>query len=206
MVRRRRMVRNYSSEPVDPQVLDRALRNALHAPSAGFTQGWAFLVLDTPDDVRRYWEVTAAERLERPDSWLRGMMTAPVIVVPLSHEAAYRARYSEPDKQRGASASQRFPVPYWHMDAAMASLLILLTAVDEGLVGCFFGLPADRTDAFRAAFDIPEDYSPIGALTLGHRAEDTGSAGSVRRGRRPVEQVVHRGRWGSAYLPGQESG
>ena len=55
MVRRRRMVRNYSPEPVDPAVLDRILENALRAPSAGFSQGWAFLVLDTPGDVARFW-------------------------------------------------------------------------------------------------------------------------------------------------------
>ncbi len=189
------MVRKYSPEPVDAAVLDRVLANALRAPSAGFTQGWAFLVLDTPEDVARYWQVTAGERLAEPDSWLRGMMTAPVVIVPLTHKEAYFARYAEPDKQRGASAEQAWPVPYWHMDTAMASLLMLLTAVDEGLGACFFGLPRDRTDAFREAFGVPGSHMPIGAVTLGHRIEDTGSPGSARRARRPVEEVVHRGRW-----------
>ena len=61
VVRRRRMVRNYSSEPVDPEVVDRILARAQRAPSAGFSQGFAFLVLDTPEDVRRFWEATADE-------------------------------------------------------------------------------------------------------------------------------------------------
>ena len=53
VVRRRRMIRNYDERPVDPTVVDRALRNATHAPSAGFSQGWGFLRLDSPEEVRR---------------------------------------------------------------------------------------------------------------------------------------------------------
>ena len=65
VVRRRRMVRNYSDDPVDPAVVDRALANATRAPNAGFSQGWAFLVLDTPEDVRRWWRTTADD-VDRP--------------------------------------------------------------------------------------------------------------------------------------------
>ena len=57
VVRRRKMVRRYTDEAVDPGVVDLALRNATRAPSAGFTQGWSFLVLDTPEDVDRYWDL-----------------------------------------------------------------------------------------------------------------------------------------------------
>ncbi|GAB2742827.1 nitroreductase family protein [Nocardioides pakistanensis] len=196
VVRRRRMVRNYSNAPVDTTVVERILANALHAPSAGFTQGWAFLLLDSPADVQRFWTAcTPAEASGEPDSWLRGMRTAPVVIVPLSHKAAYVGRYSEADKQRDR-VEARWPVPYWHMDTAMASLLMLLTAVDEGLGACFFGIPASRTDAFREAFGVPEDHMPIGAITLGHRTDDLGSPGSAaRRTRKPVEEVVHRGTW-----------
>lgn len=199
VVRRRRMVRNYSPDPVDPAVVERVLRNALHAPSAGFSQGWAFLVLDTAADVARYWTVTAGDRLEKPDSWLRGMVRAPVVIVPMSSEAAYRRRYDEPDKRGGASGSkgaeQSWPVPYWHMDTAMATLLMLLTVTDEGLGACYFGIPEVRYAAFRAAFGVPEEFTPIGAVTVGHRAATTGDRGSAARGRRPVEEVVHRGHW-----------
>lgn len=51
VVRRRRMVRRYAARPVDRAIVDRALANAIRAPSAGFSQGWGFLVLDTPADV-----------------------------------------------------------------------------------------------------------------------------------------------------------
>jgi nitroreductase len=198
VVRRRRMVRNYADRPVDTAAVERVLANALHAPSAGFTQGWAFLLLDAPEDVARFWEATTPdERAEAaPDSWLRGMRTAPVIIVPLSNKAAYVGRYAEADKGWTDRSEARWPVPYWHMDTAMASLLMLLTAVDEGLGACFFGIPASRTQAFRDAFDVPEDHMPIGAISLGHRTDDLGTPGSAaRRPRKPVEDVVHRGRW-----------
>ncbi|HET6168179.1 MAG TPA: nitroreductase family protein [Marmoricola sp.] len=197
VVDRRRMVRNYSDEPVDPAIVDRALRNATHAPSAGFSQGWAFLLLDTPDAVASWWEAsTDPESLARPDSWLAGMMRAPVVIVPCSSKAAYLDRYAEPDKGWTDRAEERWPMPFWHMDAAMASLLILQTAVDAGLGGCFFGIPVERTDAVRDAFGIDPDFDPVGVITLGHRAGDSGAPGSpARRRRAPLTDVVHRGRW-----------
>ncbi|WP_182524885.1 nitroreductase family protein [Nocardioides dongkuii] len=198
VVRRRRMVRRYTDEPVDPAVVDRALHNATRAPSAGFSQGWAFVVLDTPHDVRRFWAATAdpAAPGREPDSWLRGMMTAPVVVVPCSSKAAYLDRYAEPDKGWTDRDEARWPVPFWHMDAAMASLLVLQTAVDAGLGGCFFGVPPHADAALREELGIPDDHDPVGVITLGHPA-DGGAAGSpARRRRRPLTEVVHRGGWG----------
>ena len=191
------MVRNYSPEPVDAGVVERILANALRAPSAGFSQGWAFLLLDSPDDVARFWSATTPpEAAAQPGAWLRGMRTAPVVVVPLSNKSAYVGRYAEPDKGWTDRDETRWPVPYWHMDTAMSSLLILLTAVDAGLGACFFGIPGSRTEVLRAEFVVPEDYPPVGAITRGHRAEDPGVPGPpARRGRKPVEEVVHRGRW-----------
>ena len=215
VVRRRRMVRRYSPEPVDPAVVDRLVSNAVRAPSAGFSQGWGFLVLDRPDDVARFWAAaTPPARTARPDSWLRGMRTAPVVVVPFSSEAAYRRRYAEPDKagpdtagpkeaevaaasgRPAAADGPRWGVPYWHVDAGMASLLILQTVVDEGLGACFFGVPPGRVEALRAEFGVPEEYAPVGAITVGHPAPEERPGGSAtRRRRRPLDEVVHRGRW-----------
>jgi len=189
------MVRNYADEPVDAAVIDRALRNATRAPSAGFSQGWGFLLLDTPDDVRRYW-VATADSIDDPDQWLRGMMRAPVVVVPCSSKSAYLERYAEPDKGWVDEDEARWPVPFWHMDAAMASLLILQTAVDAGLGGCFFGIPPEKEAAVREAFSIPDRFDPVGAITLGHAAGQPGAPGSPRRRRRKgTSEVVHRGRW-----------
>jgi nitroreductase len=199
VVDRRRMVRNYAERPVDPAIVDRALRNATHAPSAGFSQGWGFLVLDTPQDVGRWWAATTdAESLADPDDWLTGMMRAPVVIVPCSSKAAYLDRYAERDKGWEDRAEARWPVPFWHMDAAMASLLILQTAVDEGLGACFFGIPVDKVAGVRSEFTIAEAFDPVGVITLGHRVPDAGNAGSpASRVRKPLDDVVRRGNWQS---------
>jgi nitroreductase len=197
VVRRRRMIRDYTDEPVDPAFVDRALANAVRAPSAGFSQGWAFLVLDQRADVDRFWEVTTTPG-ELPDSWLSGMQTAPVIVIPCSSKAAYLSRYAEPDKGWTDEDEARWPVPFWHMDAAMATLLILQTAVDEGMGACFFGVPPEHEPALRTTFAIPDDFDPVGAITLGHRARrETPSGSPTSRQRKPLADVVHRGIWGS---------
>jgi len=202
VVRRRRMVRRYADEPVDPAVVDRMLEHATHAPSAGFSQGWAFLRLETPDDLDRFWRSTtpadAAESVG--NEWLDGMRTAPVLIVPLSNRDAYLDRYAQKDKgwtdRDPKSVAARWPIPYWHIDTGMAALLILQTAVDENLGACFFGIPPERFDAFRAEFGVPAAYTPIGAISVGHRVPDLGAKGSPsRRPRRPVDEVVHRGHW-----------
>src|SRR6059058_5999097 len=95
VVRRRRMVRNYNDRPLPPGVLDRMLANALHAPSAGFSQGWAFLVLEGADQTNRFWDATFPAE-ERAAFAYPGLFRAPAIVVPMSHKQAYLDRYAEP--------------------------------------------------------------------------------------------------------------
>ena len=150
-------------------------------------------MLDTAEDVRRYWAATADD-LEHPDEWLRGMTKAPVLVLPCSNKSAYLGRYAEADKGWTDRDEQRWPVPFWHMDAAMASLLILQTAVDAGLGACFFGIPPGRLADVRTAFSIPDAFEPVGAITIGHRAPDRKSP-SLKRGRKPTTDVVHRNTW-----------
>jgi len=195
VVRRRRMVRNYDpARPVPSEIVDELLSHATHAPSAGFSQGWAFLVLDEPEAVGRFWTATTPPGSGLPSGWLAGMRAAPVIIVPLSCKDAYLDRYAETDKGWTDRDETRWPVPYWHIDAGMASLLMLLTAVDHGLGACFFGIPPEQTASFREKFGVPKTYTPIGAITVGYRAPDRRSP-SLKRGRRGTDQVVHRGRW-----------
>ena len=94
------------------------------------------------------------------------MRRAPLLIVPMSNKDAYLDRYAEPDKGWTDRDESRWPVPYWDVDAGMAALLMLLTAVDEGLGACFFGVPPERVDAFRAAFGVPDDV-PAGRLRVG---------------------------------------
>jgi nitroreductase len=195
LVRRRRMVRRYDPDrPVPPEVVDRLLGYALRAPSAGFSQGWGFLVLDEPADRERFWTATTPAG-STGSGWLTGMRTAPLIVVPHAGKDVYLDRYAEADKGWADRREDRWPVPYWYIDTGFASLLILLGAVDEGLGACFFGIPPETISTYRHAFAVPDAYTPIGAITIGYRAPDRLSP-SLRRGRRGAEEVVHRGRWG----------
>jgi hypothetical protein len=61
-------------------------------------------------------------------------------------------------------------------------------------------VPPVTIAAFKDAFGVPEEFSPIGALTFGYRADDKRSP-SLKRGHRPVDDVVHHGRWVAAGTP-----
>jgi nitroreductase len=204
VIRRRRMVRAYQPDrPVPEEVLDRVLDHAVRAPSAGFSQGWDFVVLTAAEDRELFWRTTADPEAGPdavPDSWLQGVSTAPCLVLCLSDRAAYLDRYAEPDKGWTDRDEARWPVPYWDVDTGMAAMLMLLTAVDEGLGALFFGVPAARHQAVLRAHGIPEDRRVVGVVALGYAAPDRRSP-SLRRGRRPVREVAHRGRFGVAWEP-----
>jgi len=190
VVRRRRMVRRYQDRPVPEEVRDRLLDNATRGPSAGFSQGQAFLVLEG-EDLARFW---AVDELWAVDSVQE---TAPLVIVPLSCKRAYLDRYAEPDKGWTDRDEARWPVPFWHIDTGMAALLILQTAVDEGLGALYFGLSPDSVDAFRAEFGVPADHEPIGAISIGYPDEPTQHQLSSARSRprRDRDEVIHHGRW-----------
>lgn len=193
VLHRRRMVRAYDPQrPVPAEVRDRLLSNAARAPSAGHSQGWAFLVLEQVTDRDRFWSALAPTG--PADPWLRGMRTAPLLIVPLAHRAAYLDRYAEQDKGWTDRDERRWPVPYWYVDTGFAALIMLLTAVDAELGACFFGIPADRIDAFHDTFGVPLDHTPIGVVSVGYPAEG-GAAGSAARGRRDLSEIVHTGHW-----------
>jgi nitroreductase len=195
VVRRRRMVRRYDPDrAVEPSLIDDLLRLAVRAPSAGFSQGWHFLVLRSAAERDRFWAATTRAD-EPPDTWFAGMRTAPVLVVALSDKDAYLDRYAEPDKGWTDRDEARWPVPYWDIDTGMASLLVLLAAVDRGLAGCFFGVPPEFTEATRVAFGVPPRLRFVGVISLGYPAPDIRSP-SLRRGRRDLDDVVSYGRFG----------
>ena len=191
VVRHRRMVRHYDpSRPVPPDLIDRIVRNGLRAPSAGFSQGWGFLVLDNPADVARF--RAAVTPAEDPEAWFAASVDAPLLIIPHSNKDVYLDRYARPDKGFADRSDAWWPAPYWDIDTGFASLLMLLTAVDAGLGACFFGMPADRIDAYREAFGVPAQFAPIGAISIGFSDEPPRDLSSRRR---PVAETVHRGRW-----------
>jgi nitroreductase len=123
------------------------------------------------------------------------MSRAPLLVVVLSCKDAYLDRYAEPDKGWTDRDEARWPVPYWHVDVGMAALLMLQTAVDEGLAASFFGIGAGEIAGFRAAFGVPDEWAPTGVIAVGHAADGGAPGSPSRRRRRPLDDVVHRGRW-----------
>ncbi|MGZ4357292.1 MAG: nitroreductase family protein [Gaiellaceae bacterium] len=117
VVRRRRMVRAFDQRAVPQETLTRVLDIGRRAPSAGFSQGFACVVLDRLDQTARFWSIT-----EHPDfPWEEDERGArpPNIVLPLSHKEAYFERYSKPDKIKfGLNTDESWPIPYWHTDTA----------------------------------------------------------------------------------------
>jgi nitroreductase len=196
VVRRRRMVRNFDDRPVPPEVRDRILSNALHAPSAGFSQGWAFMTFEGREETARFWDVTFPDHgpIEREKFKWNGMFNAPLIIVPFSSMDDYLDRYAEPDKGWTDRDPGRWPVPFWHIDTGMASMLMLQTVVDAGLGALFFGI--FKVQEFNEAFAVPGTHTAIGAIAIGYPAPDEPSP-SLKRGRRPLDDVVHRARWGA---------
>jgi nitroreductase len=202
VVRRRHMVRRFDPErPVPDQALTACLDNTTRAPSAGFSQGWDFVVLTSAQDRDRFWAATTEEEVDfgdpsdAEDEWLAGVRDAPVLVICCSDKETYLDRYAEPDKGWTDRDEARWPVAYWDLDTAMASLLLLLTAVDQGLGGLFFGVPPECHDDVHEQFGIPRERTIIGVVALGYELPGLKSP-SLKRGRRGVDQVVHWGRFG----------
>jgi nitroreductase len=196
IVRKRRMVHQFTREPVADETLLRILEVARHAPSAGFSQGFRLVVLDDPGRVEWFWRVTTPpDELEELDE--RIATGPPVVVLPFTSKAAYLDRYSAPDKAGfGLQSEEAWPVPFWHVDAGMAIMLILLAAVDEGLGGWYFGIVHGESDLL-PELGIPDQYALLGAVAIGHRApDDVRTRGSAfSRHRISVDELVRRSHW-----------
>lgn len=187
------MTRSFESQPVPGDLLDRVITAGLRAPSAGFTQGWAFLVLEG-EQTAAVWSAIEDEAW-RARSTRREREQAPVVVLALCSPTAYAARYGEPDKAgSGLEDAAAWPVPYWFCDTAMAVMLMLLTAVEEGLGALWFGLFRNERELLDS-LGVPQDWRAVGGLALGWPAPDNPPSPSLERGRKPVDEVVHRARW-----------
>lgn len=191
------MIRTYDvSRPVPREIIQRLIDNALRAPSAGFSQGWGFLILNQQEEIERFRQSVTPEH--DADAWLAVNVAAPLIIVPMSNRSVYLDRYAESDKGFTDRDPSWWPAPYWDIDTGMATMSMLLTAVDEGLGACFFGIPRPTYPTFRAAFGVPDAFNPIGAISFGYSNEPVRD---LRARRRRTEDVVHWGRWNSSPPP-----
>lgn len=191
VVRRRRMVRNYTGAPVSSDSLERILDAARRAPSAGHTQGQSFVVVTSEHGRRRIAALAGEPGYVEAgfDPWIS---RAGALVVVCVSESAYHRRYSESDKLDDEGNEISWPIPFWWVDAGAAMMSILYAAVDEGLAAGFLGVQsiADLAEALA----IPAEVTPIGVVTIGHPAPDRKS-GSLARGRRSINDVVRHESW-----------
>lgn len=190
LVRHRRMIRNYTDEPVDRAAVERIVEAARRGPSAGFSQGQAFVVV-TDGETR----AEIARLASEPEYVARGfdpwISRAPAHIVVCTSEKVYKDRYAEPDKSPDGTEHD-WPVPYWWVDAGAALMTILLGAVAEGLAAGFLGSHAFGD--IKTLLGIPDDVEPIGIVTLGRPAPDRRSS-SLERGWKDAGDVIHFERW-----------
>ncbi len=194
VLRRRRMVRRFDQRPVPADTVDRIIDMGRRAPSAGFSQGLELLVLDTPETVAAFWETTRDPEFGWEEEIVAHGPT--VLILPLPDPRRYVERYAQPDKiEFGMDEEANWPVRFWEIDAAMASMLILLAAVEEGLGGWFFGITHGER-ALLDHFGVPAYLGSIGIIGLGYRAEDEEPSGSwTKHRRRSLEEQIHRNGW-----------
>lgn len=187
------MVRRFRPDPVPEQLVSSILRAGLRAPSAGFSQGVDLVVVTAQDERDAFWQAVDPRGRKKRDPG-----EPPVLVIVCADPSAYAERYSLPDKEGlGLDRLENWPVPYWHVDAGMSIMAMLLKAVDLGLGGWFFGVFVGE-DGLRARLSIPEEVEIVGALAIGYALEGDRPSGSPTRvPRRADTDAIHLSRWGN---------
>ena len=187
---KRRMVRNYTDDPVDTAQIERIVAAGTRAPSAGNTRGQSFVVVSDHATRQSIANLAGEQHYVSMgfDPWIS---KAPVHIVVCVSEAAYHTRYQESDKL-GEDGEIEWPVPYWWVDAGASMMAVLLAAVNEGLGAGFLGVHA--FDELEALLNIPDDVAAVGIVTIGHPAADRRSSSLARA----AHNEIH---WDSWTLP-----
>ena len=194
ILRRRKMVRSYTDEPVDREALERIVARGRKAPSGGFSQGVRFVVVTGAEARRRI-----AELADEPEYVKLGFQPwishAPVHVVVAMREDDYHDRYRQPDKLDDSGEEVEWRVPWWWVDAGKAMMLLLLAAIDEGLGAGLFGLVGDNNERLRELLGMPEDIEIVGVVTIGYPGEQDPGGSRKKFEWKPLDEVVRWERW-----------
>jgi nitroreductase len=171
VVRKRRMIREFETNKQIPEkIIRKLLRNAHRAPSAGHTQVQEFVIVRDPTTKKKLREVAVDQEY---------VEEAPTLIVVCSNTSRSEKRYG----RRGREF-------YSVIDGAFASMLILLTAVNEGIgagfVGAFEDVKVSET------LKLPKYVKPIGIITLGYPKETE----LVEKYERiPIDDLIHYEKW-----------
>ena len=194
VLRRRKMVRSYTDEPVDREAVERIVARGRKAPSGGFSQGVRMVVV-TEEATRGRIAELANETyyVERGlEPWIS---RSPVHVVVAMREDDYHDRYRRPDKLQEDGREVEWRVPWWWVDAGKSIMLLLLAAVDEGLGAGLFGLVGDANDDLRELLGMPADLEIVGVVTIGHAAPAPVQGSRGKFPWKPLEEVVRWEHW-----------
>ena len=133
------MVRSFDATPVDAEWLCGLCADAMWAPTAGNTAGVRMYVVG-PDLVGSYFEVATDDHWRANAPRAAALMRAGAVVVVTSRPSDYVARYAEQDKAAsGLDDPTAWAIPYWHTDAAMATMALLLLIDEAGLAATLWG-------------------------------------------------------------------
>lgn len=133
------MVRSFDATPVDPDWLDDRCARSLWAPTAGNSAGVRMHTI-TQSKVPDYLAVATDERWRRQSRRFEGLSRAGAAVLVTSRPQDYVRRYGEFDKVgSGLDEESAWPIPYWHTDAAMATMALLLLLEEGGLAATIWG-------------------------------------------------------------------
>ena len=140
VVRKRRMVRNFQPTPVPKEIVDRILGLAVHAPSAGFSQGWAYVVVQGERLRKQIGNLQGETDFYASRRFHKFVSEAPLLIVACASEKMYHDRYREQDKLKEDGTEIEWPTPYWYFDIGSACMIIFLAAVNEGYASAFTGV------------------------------------------------------------------
>ena len=151
VLKKRKMVRKFrQNKPISDKIISKLIRNAHRAPSAGHTQVQEFIIVKDPS-IKKKLRIGTVDQEYVED--------APVLIVVCSNTSRSVGRYGI----RGRDF-------YSIVDGAFASMLILLTAVNEGIGVCFVGAFDDIKVS--KILEIPKQVRPIGILCVGYPDEE----------------------------------